>query len=590
MRFTFLIPPVLDGKVQIEGPYENFTKTGLFSSFGVDITLHALSLHKSVKASDPAVLVSKVNNQLTSWAKKFETHQRQVEREATQQSVEAKNSELSEQYSAIDNILLATLDIDDAVDWNSLKSTEAFPRTISDYFDASALPDYIITDRDGKPENVSEEHVEPLPDLSIFINQQGYGRLKRWFGKKGIAADYEKAQSEHFIKAKAASSTMQRRNKSLTQWQDKYNEALLAIAEDKAEYESRQSTANAAVDELKNKYQNGSKPAVEEYCDIVLNASMYPAPLEPDFIIEYHNDEKRLLVEYQLPSPGDLPSIAEYRFIRSRNAVEPKFLPKAKQKALYDDTCYKIALRTVHELFEADVASHIDTVVFNGVVTSTSPATGRTESKIILSLSADKDEFLAIDLANISPKATFKHLKGVAATSLVDIAPVPPIASLTTTDRRFVGDKDISSNIDNSTNLAPMDWEEFEHLVREIFEKEFESGGGTVKVTQASADGGVDAIAFDPDPIRGGKIVIQAKRYTNTVRVSAIRDLYGTVMNEGASKGLLVTTSSFGSDSYAFAKDKPLGLINGANLLALLEKHGRKARINIQEAKGKSNI
>lgn len=38
-------------------------------------------------------------------------------------------------------------------------------------------------------------------------------------------------------------------------------------------------------------------------------------------------------------------------------------------------------------------------------------------------------------------------------------------------------------------------------------------------ITQASRDGGVDAIAFDPDPIRGSKIVIQAKRYTNTVLI-----------------------------------------------------------------------
>jgi restriction system protein len=130
-----------------------------------------------------------------------------------------------------------------------------------------------------------------------------------------------------------------------------------------------------------------------------------------------------------------------------------------------------------------------------------------------------------------------------------------------------------------------MDWEDFEHLVREIFENEFSANGGEVKVTQASKDGGVDAVAFDPDPIRGGKIIIQAKRYTNTVGVSAVRDLYGTVMNEGATKGILVTTSDYGPDAYGFAKDKPLTLLNGANLLHLLEKHGHKAKIDLKEAK-----
>ena len=130
-----------------------------------------------------------------------------------------------------------------------------------------------------------------------------------------------------------------------------------------------------------------------------------------------------------------------------------------------------------------------------------------------------------------------------------------------------------------------MPWEEFEHLVRNLFEWEFSDNGSEVKVTQASRDGGVDAVIFDPDPLRGGKIVIQAKRYTNVVGVSAVRDLYGTVQHEGANKGILVTTSSFGPDAYNFAKDKPLALLNGGELLHLLMKHGLNARIDLAEAK-----
>jgi len=130
-----------------------------------------------------------------------------------------------------------------------------------------------------------------------------------------------------------------------------------------------------------------------------------------------------------------------------------------------------------------------------------------------------------------------------------------------------------------------MDWEAFEHLCRELFERLFSQNGSEVKITRASRDQGVDAIIFDPDPLRGGKIVIQAKRYTNLVDVSSVRDLYGTVMNEGAIKGILVTTSHYGSDSYEFAKDKPITLINGAELLGLLDKNGYKFRIDISEAK-----
>ena len=165
------------------------------------------------------------------------------------------------------------------------------------------------------------------------------------------------------------------------------------------------------------------------------------------------------------------------------------------------------------------------------------------------------------------------------------MTPVRPILQLQTDDPRFVSAHAVVNSIEQGYNLATMDWEDFEHLVRELFEKEFARNGAEVHVTRASSDGGVDAIVLDPDPIRGGKIVIQAKRYTNVVGLSAVRDLYGTVINEGANRGILVTTADYGADSYEFVKGKPLSLLNGSNLLNLLERHGRKARIDLREAK-----
>src|SRR5574337_2119353 len=104
--------------------------------------------------------------------------------------------------------------------------------------------------------------------------------------------------------------------------------------------------------------------------------------------------------------------------------------------------------------------------------------------------------------------------------------------------------------------------------------------GLETRQTQASRDGGVDCVAFDPRPIFGGKVVIQTKRYRNTVGVSAVRDLFGTMQNEGASKGILVTTSGYGAASFEFAKGKPIELLSGSNLLYLLSEHaGIEAKI-----------
>jgi restriction system protein len=61
--------------------------------------------------------------------------------------------------------------------------------------------------------------------------------------------------------------------------------------------------------------------------------------------------------------------------------------------------------------------------------------------------------------------------------------------------------------------------------------------------------------------------------------------LYGTGINEGATTGILVTTSDYGPDAYEFAKGKPLTLLDGGNLLHVLERHGHKAKIDIKEAK-----
>ena len=73
--------------------------------------------------------------------------------------------------------------------------------------------------------------------------------------------------------------------------------------------------------------------------------------------------------------------------------------------------------------------------------------------------------------------------------------------------------------------------------------------------------------------------------YTRTVDVAAVRDLYGTIVNEGANRGILVTTASYGPDAYEFAKNKPISLVDGPNLIAILKRHGRAFRIDLDEAR-----
>jgi restriction system protein len=200
-------------------------------------------------------------------------------------------------------------------------------------------------------------------------------------------------------------------------------------------------------------------------------------------------------------------------------------------------------------------------------------------------LQATRDQIAHLHLDQVDPKFCFRHLKGISTPSVEDVSPIRPIFVLNKSDNRIIQEKDVAQKLEPDENLAAMPWDDFEHLVRQLFEWEFGQDGVEVRVTRTSRDRGVDAIIYDPDPLRGGKFVVQAKRYTRPVDVASVRDLYGTVLNEGANRGIIVTTSSYGPDAYEFAKDKPLSLVDGPNLIAMLRRHGRRYTIDIEEAR-----
>jgi hypothetical protein len=117
-------------------------------------------------------------------------------------------------------------------------------------------------------------------------------------------------------------------------------------------------------------------------------------------------------------------------------------------------------------------------------------------------------------------------------------------------------------------NLLDLSPPEFEALVVYLLTKmglEFQRG--------TSNDSGVDGIAADLSSEFGGKLLVQAKRYRHPVSVDSVRSLYGEVLHQGASKGILITTSTFGTSAHSFAINKPLELIDGGNLLYLLSEY-----------------
>lgn len=561
-----------------------------------EVTHKGLYDHKLLISDDKSILQNKVNAHVAKLEERWDKiiHKQNIVRtkEELQKEAEYRTQEAISNLKTIENILLHTLNVDDTVDWETLKDKSEFKVPNPEKELTRLLLDV------QKPSEPALKTYLAEPDKNTYVPKFSFldNIIKSKKNKKIKVANslYEQAiadwkrnctevDNQNTKVKQEYQNSLSEYAKTIEKIKEKNQADIIKWESVKQSFINTQNEANSKIDTLKEQYLKSDISAVLEYCDLVLNNSQYPDSFPKSYELDYIPDTKILIVEYSLPSIEQFPTLNEVKVIK--NELKEYFISEAQLLRMFDTSMYNITLRTLHELFEADVANALEAISFNGWVEAINKATGKRENNCILSIQAKKAEFMEINLSHVDPKTCFKNLKGVGSSKLSGLTPIQPIMQISRTDKRFTNHYEVANSIDSSTNLASMDWEDFEHLIREVFAKEFSSNGGEVKVTQASRDGGVDAIAFDPDPIRGGKIVIQAKRYTNTVGVSAVRDLYGTVMNEGATKGILVTTADYGSDAYDFVKGKPLTLMNGANLLYLLEKHGHQARINIREAK-----
>ena len=460
--------------------------------------------------------------------------------------VAAMNDDLEARVEALQGLLAATLSVDDRIIFSSLKQPPSIPRWRYAHL----------------------EQAEPAPVPEAFMPPPPAG-LSKMFGK----AKHEQAIAEAHARYAQASEEHRRRE----EWRSHALER--ARAEWRAAAALRQAEAekqHQEIDVFEADYYRGDLDAVVSYCSMVLEASGYPEGFPQQFKLAYVPQSRQVVVEYELPTVEVIPAVKACRYVKGSDTIAESARPQAQIKALYASAVAQVAVRTVHELLEADLGGHIDTVVFNGVVDTTDPGSGRRARPCLVTLRTTRDVFGELDLAHVEPLACLKHLSAGVSKSPAELTPVRPVLEFDMVDPRFVTESDALSELDQRPNLMDLSPTEFEVLIQNLFTKM----GLEARQTRPSRDGGVDCVAWDPRPIFGGKVVIQAKRYKNTVGVSAVRDLFGTLQNEGASKGILVTTSGYGQASFEFAHNKPIELIDGANLLYLLAEHtGVEAKI-----------
>ena len=482
-------------------------------------------------------------------------HQREAERAARQQErharlsyleeraaeVDEKNDELAEQLGWLVSLLAIALRNPPEINWQDLM------RHVSET-DLDKIPGLSL-----KPK---PEKAQFLPRRSL-LDRLLPGSKKRFDQKVAKAnAEFERASNDY-------SALMQARQSRL--------ELLEAEARDQ----------NQKIISFREAYRSGEPNAVIGFFDMVFDKSEYPEGFPRKWKVAYLPESRQLIVDFELPTlEAVVPSVERYKYTKSSDQItEIRKAPRDRQ-SLYSALVSRMVLRHLHEVFRSDREQVVDVLAVNAFLDTIDPGTGKRVRPCVVSVRTTRHEFEKLDLRHVEPSTCLKRLNAAVSRSPSELAAVKPIIDINMADPRFVQESDVLATLDSRPNLMDLTPGEFENLITNLFQKM----GLDTKLTQASRDGGVDCVAFDPRPVLGGKVIVQAKRYKNTVGVSAVRDLFGTVHNEGASKGILVTTSGYGSAAYEFANGKPLELLTGSNLLYLLKEHaGLDATIVVPE-------
>jgi restriction endonuclease Mrr len=116
--------------------------------------------------------------------------------------------------------------------------------------------------------------------------------------------------------------------------------------------------------------------------------------------------------------------------------------------------------------------------------------------------------------------------------------------------------------------MAPADFTKLAvHVLEELG---FEIKG----VAEAVSDGSEYFIAVNPEPIKGGKFVVEcwARPIGSLVDSPRVLALIDSVKAEGAAKGLYLTPFEFSQEAQTAAATGPIDLLDGAALVKLVQK------------------
>jgi len=488
--------------------------------------------------------------------KEREQRKRQAEKDCTAAEAAARDEEAAAKTKAIEqrvteleSLLRSSLTRDPRISFDSLRITATVPP-----LNLGRLANPVLA-----PQWADFEPRPPSPLGRLLGSSRRY------------QASYEAAE-----RAFASAQTDYQRREAARQ--RRVAAARAAWSRTAHEAKRKADAHNAHIAKVAAGFREHDRFAVSEYVQMVLDRSPYPDGFPTERHAGYVPESSLLAVEWVLPTFDIIPWQKSFRHVKSRRVVEPTARPPADAQRLYNGVIAQVAVRTVREVFAVTPEDMVSTVVFNGHVDTIDPATGQKIRPLLISMRATRDKFdqLVLTEPRFDPIASIKrHFFAAISPHPEELKAVEPVMPFSRADPRVIEAIDVISSLDQRPNLLDLTPKEFESFIQNLFTKM----GYDTDQFRSSGDGGIDCMAYKRDPVAPMKIAVQAKLYTKTVQPTHVRDLYGTMQHEGATLGIMITTSGYGPASEEFANGKPLHLIDGHGLISICEEYDIPARI-----------
>ena len=339
---------------------------------------------------------------------------------------------------------------------------------------------------------------------------------------------------------------------------------MLAYQSDIARHNSRIAQISSGVPER-------DRESVRYYLELVLAGTLLPDDVPHAAEVAYSPRGEQAVVRFELPSIDVIPAMKSYTYIATTATLREKERPATQIAQLYRSVISQITLLYMRNIFDSE--PELDNVELGGHVRSVNPATGQREYPCLISIATDRSTYLGLNMRDVEPDVCLRHLNALVSHHPQRLEPVTPIRDFDLARYSFIEAVDVVASLDSRTDLTKISPTEFEHFVRQLFE----ASGLEGWTTERSGDDGVDAVVINRDSMVGGLTIVQAKRYTNVIGVSHIRELVGAMDEKRAGRGILVTTSWFASGCKIKARDNGrIQLIEGSELVHLVKEHLHK--------------